>query len=377
MAQESRLDSARPRKQFSLANLLTYGPLQFLVSIVIPVLAFVILWRSFVFMRDSNASRYLIGTVALFVGVFGVWILFIAMNNLVERLPTKMRDALRPYLFVGPAMVVLGVYLVYPAINTLIRSMMNRDSDKWTWFENYKFIFTDSEMLQTLGNNLQWLIVVTTSTIVLGLILAILTDRLRRWPENAAKALIFLPMAISAVGASVIWKFMYHQVSFPGKPQIGLLNAIRVGVGLDTVSFVRSQPINNYAFMVIMIWLLTGYCMVILSAAVKGVPQELLEAARIDGASELRVFFRVIIPVIMPTILTLATTVLIMVLKIFDIIYVFGGERYGADVIANRMFRELFTYVNYGLGSALASLLLVAVIPIIIWNLRSLRNARG
>ena len=155
-----------------------------------------------------------------------------------------------------------------------------------------------------------------------------------------------------------------------------LLNAIRVEMGLDTISFIREQPLNNYAFMLIMIWLLTGYCMVILSAAVKGVPGELLEAARMDGANEFRVFFNVIIPVIMPTILTVGTTVLIMVLKVFDIIYVFGGERYGADVIANRMFRELFTYVHYGLGSALASVLLIAVLPLIFWNIRSLRQAR-
>jgi alpha-glucoside transport system permease protein len=231
-------------------------------------------------------------------------------------------------------------------------------------------------MQDILVNNLLWIVVVTSCTVGFGLLVAVMVDRLGRIQETIAKALIFLPMAISAVGASVIWKFMYHQVTFPDKPQIGLLNAIRVNLGMDTISYIREQPLNKYALMMIMIWLLTGYCMVILSAAVKGVPTELLEAARIDGANEIRAFFSVTVPVIMPTILTVATTVLIMVLKVFDIIYVFGAERYGGDVIANRMFRELFTYRNYGLGSALASVLLIAVLPMIFWNIRSLRKAR-
>ncbi len=378
MAQERDLGSApQPQEEENpLLDLLASGPLQLGVSLIIPIIAFVLLWQSFIFMRDSEASKFSIGVVALIVGVFGVWIIYIAMNNLIERMPIKIRDTLRPYLFVGPAMVVLAVFLIYPAINTLVRSFMNRDSSEFVGLDHYEFIFTSSEMRQVLANNLLWLVVVTTSVVVFGLLLAVLTDRLGKRMENISKALIFLPMAISAVGASVIWKFMYHQVT-TDDPQIGLLNAIRAEMGLDTLAFTREQPLNKYALMVIMIWLLTGFCMVILSAAVKGVPNELLEAARIDGANEVRIFFSVIIPVIMPTILTVSTTVLIMVLKVFDIVYVFGADRYGADVIANRMFRELFTYVNYGLGSALASLLLIAVLPIIFWNIRSLRRQRS
>jgi len=377
MAHERELNRrADQQEQNPLLNLLATGPLQLLVAVAVPVVAFILLRQSFIYMRDSEASRISIGVVALIVGVFGVWIIYISMNNLIERLPIKIRDTLRPYLFVGPAMVVLSVYLVYPAINTIARSFLNADSSSWVGLDNFEYIFTDDSTLQALRNNILWIVVVTTTTVVFGLLLAVMTDRLRKTQENVAKALIFLPMAISAVGASVIWKFMYHQVTFPGQPQIGLLNAIRVEMGLDTISFIREQPLNNYAFMLIMIWMLTGYCMVILSAAVKGVPGELLEAARIDGANEIRVFFNVIVPVIMPTILTVATTILIMVLKVFDIIYVFGGERYGADVIANRMFRELFTYTNYGLSSALATILLIAVLPLIFWNIRSLRQAR-
>jgi alpha-glucoside transport system permease protein len=170
---------------------------------------------------------------------------------------------------------------------------------------------------------------------------------------------------------------MYDKQTTPGLPEIGFVNAVITSLGGRGLDFIRSFPINNFAFMFIMFWMVTGFCMVILSAAIKGVPSELLEAARIDGASEIRTFFSVTVPYIGPTLLVVTTTVLIMVLKVFDIVYVFGGQLYGADVIANRMFRELFTFVNYGLGSALASLLLIAVLPIIFWNIRELRQAQG
>jgi alpha-glucoside transport system permease protein len=216
---------------------------------------------------------------------------------------------------------------------------------------------------------------VTGGAVSAGLVIAVLLDRIGRW-EPLAKALIFLPMAISAVGASVIWKFMYDVQTEPDRPEIGFMNAtIRGLFGQDaTIDFIRESPLNNFAFMFIMFWMITGFCMVILSAAVKGVPSELLEAGRIDGANEFQVFFRIIIPAIGPTILTVSTTVLIMVLKVFDIVYVFGGQLYNADVVANRMFRELFLNINYGIGSALATVLLVAVLPLIFWNLYQLRQ---
>ncbi len=359
-------------------EVLTAGPLQLLVSLIIPVIAFIVLWRSFIFMRDSEASKVSIAIVALLVGVFGIWVLYIAMNNLVERLPIRFRDALRPYIFVGPAMAVLTVFLVYPSINTVVRSLMDKNSEEWVGLENYETIFTNAGLLSTMKNNVLWIVVVTTVTVSVGLLIAVLVDRIGRW-EPLAKALIFLPMAISAVGASVIWKFMYHKVSFEGRPQIGLVNAVMEGLGLEPIAFIRESPINNYALMAVMIWLWTGFCMVILSSAVKGVPEELLEAARIDGASEVVIFFRVIIPVISPTILTVSTTILIMVLKVFDIVYVFKGQLYDANVVANEMFIQLFQGgdPNYGLGSALATLLLIAVLPLIFWNIRSLRKERG
>ena len=364
---------AKPKQGGGLGNALVDGPLRVVAALIVPVIGFFLLWRSFIFMRDADAPMAVIAVVALVVGIFGVWFLYWASNNLVERLPMRMRDALRPYVFVGPAMAVLGVYLVYPALDTFRRSVMNPNSTRFVGFDNFAFIFTDPSMRQVLINNLLWLVLVTGGAVVAGLIIALLVDRIGR-AEPIAKSLIFLPMAISAVGASVIWKFMYDKQTNPNLPEIGFVNAIIEGVGGRGIDFVRAFPINNFAFMFIMFWMITGFCMVILSSAIKGVPSELMEAGRIDGANEFRVFFSIIIPFIAPTILTVTTTVLIMVLKVFDIVYVFGGQLFGADVLANRMFREMFTNANYGLGSALATLLLVAVLPVIFWNIYELRK---
>jgi len=353
----------------------TEGPGRLLIALVIPVVGFLLLWQSFIFMRDSEASKFAIGVVAIAVGVFGVWFLFGVTNFLVEQFPIRARDALRPYVFVGPAMIVLTIYLVYPTLDTIRRSVMNRDSTEVVGFQWYEAILTQSEYQGILANNLMWIIFVTFGTVSVGLLIAVLVDRIGRW-EPIAKALIFLPMAISAVGASVIWKFMYENRT-GDDTEIGLLNAVRENIlGLQGIDFIRESPLNNFAFMFIMFWMLTGFCMVILSSAVKGVPGDLLEAGRIDGASEVRIFFSIIIPVIAPTILTVTTTVLIMVLKVFDIVYVFGGQLYDADVIANRMFRELFTNANSGLASALAIVLLIAVLPMIFWNIYQLQKER-
>jgi len=356
-------------------TLFTEGPGRLLVALIVPVIGFFVLYQSFIFMRDSEASKFAIGVVAIVVGVFGVWFLFLATNFLVEQFPIRARDALRPYVFVGPAMIVLSVYLLYPTIETIRLSVLDNEGEEFVGLDWYQRILTEEQFQRILGNNVMWIIFVTFGTVSVGLLIAVLVDRIGRW-EPIAKALIFLPMAISAVGASVIWKFMYENRSSE-ETEIGFLNAIREGIfGLDGINFIRESPLNNFAFMFIMFWMLTGFCMVILSSAVKGVPGDLLEAGRIDGASEVRIFFSIIIPVIGPTILTVTTTVLIMVLKVFDIVYVFSGQSYDADVIANRMFRELFTNANSGLASALAIVLLIAVLPMIFWNIYQLQKER-
>jgi alpha-glucoside transport system permease protein len=362
------------KQRSSVVDLLTTGPLRVAVSFVVPVIAFLALRWSFIFMRDTEASKFLIGAVALVVGVFGVWLIYIATNNLVSLLPADIRERVRPYVFVGPAMVILFAYLVYPTVHTLLLSFRDAKSDNFVGLENYIFALTDPKMLIVLRNNLLWLVFVTGFAVGLGLIIAVMVDRIGKW-EPIAKSVIFVPMAISAVGASVIWKFIYYYQP-PGRNQTGLLNAVVVALGGDPVGWLIQRPWNNFFLIIIMIWILTGFAMVVISAAVKGVPAELLEAARIDGASEVRIFFGVIIPYIRGTLITIATTVLIMVLKIFDIVFVMTSGQNDTEVIANRMFREMFTFRNFGRGSALAILLLIAVIPAIIYNVRNIREAR-
>jgi alpha-glucoside transport system permease protein len=277
-------------------------------------------------------------------------------------------------VFVGPALAILALYLVYPAIATFIRSFQDARSVDFVGLENYAFVLTDSDMRMVLRNNVLWLIFVTSFVVGLGLIIAVMVDRIR-W-EAGVKSLIFLPMAISAVGASVIWRFMYA-FRPASRPQIGLLNAIVKALGGDPQGWLILQPWNNFFLIVIMIWILTGFAMVVISAAVKGVPNDLLEAARIDGANEVQIFFRVIIPYIQGTLITITTTVVIMVLKVFDIVYVMTNGQFNTEVIANRMFQEMFRFRQFGRASALAVVLFVAVIPVMIYNVRQLRESRS
>jgi len=350
------------------------GVLRVAVSIIVPVVTFVLLYAAFVFMRDSEASRLLIAAVALIVGVFGVWLIYIGTDMVVSLLPAGIRERVRPFVFVGPAIVVLTAYVVLPAVSSLYLSFLDARADEFVGLANYVFAFTDPAMLIVLRNNLLWLIFVTTFAVGMGLVIAVMADRAGKW-EPVVKSAIFLPMAISAVGASVIWKFVYA-FRPAGAEQIGLLNAVVTALGGDPQGWLLLRPWNNFFLIFVMIWLLTGFCMVVLSAAVKGVPGELLEAARIDGASEARIFFQVIIPTIRGTLLTVTTTVLIMVIKVFDIVFVMTSGQFGTQVIANRMYQELFTFRNSGRGSALAIILFIAIVPFIIYNVRSLRQAR-
>jgi alpha-glucoside transport system permease protein len=317
-----------------------------------------------------NTSKLISAAVAIAVGVGGVWLLFITVNLLVDRLGQRFESIVRPWIFVLPALALLGFYLVYPAVRTVILSFTDR-AEGTGLLDNYRFAFTDPDMLTAMRNNVLWLVVGTTGAVVIGLLFATLVDRLRR--EALAKTFIFLPLAISMVGAAVIWRFVYYWRP-PGETQIGLLNGILEFFGKEPFSFFQTAPINTFALIVIMVWLQTGFAMVILSAAVKGVPDELLEAARIDGASEPQVFAKVIVPSIRGSIITVSTAVFIAILKVFDIVFVTTGGKFETDVIANRMFRELIRFRNPGRASALAVILLVVVTPIMVINIRNLRR---
>lgn len=353
---------------------LTAGPLRVAISFVVPVITFLALRWSFTFMRDADANKILVAIVALIIGVGAVWLMYLLTDNLVSLLPESVRETVRPFVFVGPALVILTVYLVFPVVRTLFLSFFDARSENFVGLENYIFALTSEDMLIALRNNVLWIIFVTSFVVGLGLVIAVLVDRIGRW-EPWAKSFIFLPMAISAVGASVIWRFIYSFQPIQ-LPQIGLFNAIWTTLGGDPQGWLILKPWNNFFLILIMIWILTGFAMVVLSAAIKGVPGELLEAARIDGASELRIFFGVIIPYIRTTLITIATTVLIMVLKVFDIVFVMTSGQNDTEVIANRMFREMFVFRNFGRSSALAVVLLLAVIPVMIYNVRSFQESK-
>ncbi|KAA3647371.1 MAG: sugar ABC transporter permease [Chloroflexi bacterium] len=237
--------------------------------------------------------------------------------------------------------------------------------------QNYLFAFTSPEMHIAFRNNLLWLIVGTGGSVVLGLLIATFVDRIKR--EALAKSFIFLPLAISSVGASVIWKFVYAWQP-PGREQVGLLNAIVTSFEIEPIPWIIETPLNTFALIVIMIWLQTGFAMVVLSAALKGIPNEIIEASRIDGASEFQLFFRIILPMIRGSIITVGTTIFIAILKVFDIVFVMTSGRFDTEVIANRMFIEMFTFRNFGRASALAFILLVVVIPIMVLNIQNLRR---
>ena len=284
---------------------------------------------------------------------------------------TPQRDRFVAWLWIGPAVLFVAIFLVYPVINTIWLSLQSDDSSKFVGLANYKRIFTQSNMVEILRNNLLWLVVGTAATVFFGLVIAVLVDRVRI--ESAAKAAIFIPMAISFVGAGVIWKFMY-QFAPKGQTQTGLVNAIVTRFGFPPNAWLVDTRVDNFAIIAIYVWMWTGFCMVILSAALKSVPTEILEAARVDGAGELAIFRRIIVPMIMPTIVVVATTMVINVLKIFDIVYVTTGGDFKTNVVAVAYYQQLFNFGNFGVGSALAVILLVAIIPIMYFNIRRFRE---
>ena len=320
---------------------------------------------------DSRFSK--VG-IALLVGVFGIFAVFWAMDTVVDWLPAGWRESVRPYVFVGPALVLLGIFLVYPVFNTIYLSLRDANGDEWVWFENFEFVFTDESMLRSIRNTFGWILFVPVVSTTIGLAFASLADRLNRG-ESVAKSLIFLPMAISFVGAAVVWQFVYNYRPEGFGSNIGLLNGIWGAFGGDPVSWLTLQPWNNFMLMFIMIWMQTGFAMVVLSAAIKAVPDEIEEAARIDGASEWQVFMRIIVPSILPTIVVVSTYMVINALKVFDIVFVMGStEANGTEVIAERMIRNYFLGSNSGRGAAIAAILFIAVIPVMIWNIRQFRR---
>ncbi|HEX9642411.1 MAG TPA: sugar ABC transporter permease [Acidimicrobiia bacterium] len=341
-------------------------------ALVVPAVV-VLFFFAFTFLKNEDTNKGVQVLVALIVGILGVWALYWGMDRLTNLLPAVAAHGVRPFVFAGPAMVLLGFYLVYPAVNTTIISFKDNRSTNWIGFDNYVRLFTESPYLISLRNSLVWVLVVPVLAVSVGLGFATMVDKLGRRTESVTKSLIFLPMAISFVGASVVWTFIYSFRPEGFGSQIGVLNGIWSALGGDPVNWLQSRPWNNLLLMVILVWLQTGFSMVILSSAIKGVPDVLLEAARIDGATEWQAFWRVVFPSIASTVVVVWTTVLITVWKVFDIVWVMTGGRDGTQVVAQQMVQEFFTNRNNGMGAALAVVLFVAVVPILVINVRRFR----
>ncbi len=346
------------------------GLLRFFSAFAVPVVAFIILWLTFEWLRDADANRAVIVLVAVAVGVLGVFLLYWAMDFAVNRMPERWRESVRPWVFVGPALVILSIFLLYPAINTIVVSFRDATGEGFIGLENYGFVFSDDGMLRAIRNTVAWIIVVPFFAVSIGLGFAVLVDKLQRG-EAVAKSIIFLPMAVSFVGASVVWGLIYDFKVFGA--QTGLLNGIWTAFGGDPVSWLSKEPWNNLLLMVIMIWMQTGFAMVILSAAIKSVPDDILEAARIDGATEIQVFWRVVLPSIMSTVVVVTTTMVINVLKVFDIVFVMTNGESGTEVIAEQMIRWFFRNDHDGRGAAIAVILFLAIVPVMAVNVRRFR----
>jgi alpha-glucoside transport system permease protein len=312
--------------------------------------------------------------LAIVAGVAGALVLFWVLNFLAERLPGKWEDRLKPYVYILPALAAIGLFLIYPAVQTIIYSFADATSSKWVGLENYTDLLGEKDFQITLVNTLLWIIIVPTFVVVLGLGVAVLADRLSAGGEKVSKTLIFLPMAISGVAMAAIWRFVY-EVRPQGETQIGLQNAVWTALGGNPIAWLQEDTLklNTFLLMIILIWGQTGFAMVLLSAAIKGVPEDTLEAARIDGANERQAFFRVVVPQIWGTIITVFITVLIGVMKIFDVVYVMTGGNFNTNVIAVRFFNELITNGDAGKAAAIVVMLMIAVIPVMIYQVRNFR----
>jgi alpha-glucoside transport system permease protein len=308
-----------------------------------------------------------------------------------QNVPRIMKQGrLTPWLYLLPALIVMSLFIVYPMINTIGLSFLNGNGTAsaattcqagkscWGIFENYHYALTaefnfssplafwNSFWRSSYGNNIKWIVFMTAGTVGIGLLFAVLSDRIKY--ERLAKAIIFMPMAVSFVGAGIIWKFVYDYGT--QQIQIGFLNAIITALGGQPVAWLSIQGVNTFMLIIVGIWIWTGFCMTILAAALRSVPDEIIEAAHVDGATGWETFWKITVPIIMPTILVVITTMVINVLKLFDIVYVMTGGNFGTDVIANRMYTEMYKNFNIGRGTALAVILVLAILPFIYFNVK-------
>jgi alpha-glucoside transport system permease protein len=346
-----------------------------LLGMVVVVWGVANLFLAFGYYPEKFHGKVIIGILALVAGVGGAAVLFFFLNLFVEGLPGKLSGRVIPYAFLLPGLGLIAVMLIYPAVQTINYSFANEDSTKYVGFDNYRTIFGDSDFRESILNNLLWLIIVPAIVVSIGVVVAVLADKLSKRGEQVSKSIIFVPMAISFVGASAIWGLVYAYNN-QGQTQVGLLNAIFTKLGGDPQTWYQFSTgrLNSLLLMVILIWLQVGFSMILLSSAIKGVPEDTLEAARIDGASEWQIFWKVVVPQIKGTMITVYITVVILVLKVFDIVYVSTNGAYKTNVIANLFFNKLFADNQAGQAAAIVVVLLIAITPVLYYQVRHFRQ---
>ncbi|GLU47667.1 carbohydrate ABC transporter permease [Nocardiopsis ansamitocini] len=310
---------------------------------------------------------WLLIAVATFLGVIGGLLFFI------DRGPKSKHEWWQAALFLGPAVILLLLGLVYPAFRTGLLSFSDGTGQNWVGLRNYVWMFSQPEILTVLRNTLLWVIFAPVLATATGLMYAILVDRKRF--ESIAKSLIFMPMAISFVGASIIWRFVYAYRP-PEGDQIGLLNQLIVWMGGEPQLWLLNAPLNTLLLIVVLIWVQAGFAMVVLSAAIKAIPDEIVEAARIDGTNAWQQFWRITLPTVWPTLTVVLITISVQTLKVFDIVRTMTGGQYNTSVIANEMYAQAFRYGELGQGSTLAVFLFVLVVPLVIVQMRTNRRVR-
>ncbi|WP_296331682.1 sugar ABC transporter permease [uncultured Treponema sp.] len=347
------------------------SPADIIKTVLVVLVTAAVAVSGFNLLKANTLSQVPTTLLAIVWGVSSVVLIFYSLNLLAQIFPTKIYNKIVPYIFIGPAVLIMGWYLFLPTLRSLMLSFMDKSSTKFVWFANYKYLFTDRSMLVSIRNTLIWLVLGTGFSVLIGLLVAILAER--SYIEKGAKTFVFLPMSISLVGAGVIFKFMYS-AKFGGAEQIGLLNSIVTSLGFAPQNWLGKAPWNNLFLIAIFVWLQTGFAMVVLSAALKAVPEEMLEAARIDGAGELTTLVKIVIPNIRASIISVSTTILLAALKCFDIVYSMTNGMFGTEVLASQQYKQMFTFQNYGRGSAIAILILIGVSPVIYYNLKEFHN---
>jgi alpha-glucoside transport system permease protein len=321
-------------------------------------------------MIDSIGENLVILVVGMLVFVGVILLIFL----LAERTSVKTQEVLRYAVFLGPALLLLAIGLLYPAGRTLYLSFMNKQGQEFVGLDNYIWAFTTPEIQIVIRNTFIWVLVVPIFATIFGLAMAYLTDRMKF--ASVVKSLVFLPMAISMVGASIIWRFVYTYRPDDEQTEIGLLSAVVEAFGGEPLNWLLTAPLNTFLLLTVMVWIQTGFSMVVLSAAMKAIPDDIQEAAMLDGAGQLKRFFQVTVPMIRASIVVVITTTLIGTLKVFDIVRTMTGGNFSTSVVANEMYTQAFRQLNYGTGSTLAVLLLIAIIPLIWYNIRQLRLER-